>query len=93
MVELYEKGTADIKKRKNINQITEEVYQIFPRVSDNIPALMLYLIFSDYNNYIQPLAYLLIETESFYLLNNYHQKMMLFQNNEKKEKISNNRRS
>ena len=79
------------KKKSNMDKTREEVYQIFPRVSDNIPALMLYIIFSDYNNYIQPLAYLLIETESFYLLNNYHQKMMLFQNNEKKEKNRNNK--
>ena len=68
------------KKKKNINQITEEVYQIFPRISNNIPALMLYIIFSDNKYYIQPLSNLLVETEVFGVLNNYHQKMMLFQN-------------
>ena len=71
------------KKKKNINKTTEEIYQIFPRVSENIPALMLYIMFSDINNYIQPLSYLLIETEAFGILNNYYQKMMLFQNMDK----------
>jgi hypothetical protein len=67
----------------------EEIYQIFPRVSDNVPALMLYIIFSD-ENYIQPLSYLLLETEAFYVLDNYHKKVMLFQN-KKDMNIINNR--
>ena len=74
------------KKKLNINKTREKVYQIFPRVSNNIPALMLYIIFSDNNNFIQPLAYLLLETEAFYILNNYHQKVLLFQEKDKKIK-------
>ena len=66
------------KKKLNVNQSREEVYQIFPRVSQNIPALMLYIIYSDNNNFIQPLSYLILETESFYILNNYYQKVLLF---------------
>ena len=58
----------------------QEIYQIYPRVSDNIPALMLYLIFSA-NNFIQPLSYLILETESFGVLNNYYKNALLFQNN------------
>ena len=81
------------KKKINMNKTREEIYQIFPRVSDNIPALMLYIIFSDSNNYIQPLSYLLLETEAFGVLNNYYQKMMLFKNNDsnlnKKDKNKN----
>ncbi len=66
----------------------EEIYQIFPRVSDNVPALMLYIIFSD-ENYIQPLSYLLLETEAFYVLDNYHKKVMLFQNKKDMNIINN----
>jgi hypothetical protein len=73
-----------INERKKIyldnNIPREEVYQIYPRVSDNVPALMLYLFFSD-NNYIHPLSYLLLETEVFGVLNNYHTNMQLLQNN------------
>ena len=57
----------------------EEIYQIYPRVTDNIPALVLFLVYSD-PNFIQPLSYLLVETESFGILNNYDKKMQLFQN-------------
>ena len=78
------------KKKININKTREEIYQIFPRVSGNIPALMLYIIFSDTNN----LSYLLLEAEAFGVLNNYYQKMMLFQNNDinlnKRDKNINN---
>ena len=66
----------------------EEIYQIFPRVSDNVPALMLYIIFAD-ENYIQPLSYLLLETEAFYVLDNYHKKVMLFQNKKDMNIINN----
>lgn len=58
---------------------TEEIYQIYPRVSDNVPALMLYCIYST-SNYIKPLSYLLLETEAFGLLDNYHKEIPLFQN-------------
>ena len=64
------------------NNKIEEIYQIFPRVSDNIPALMIYVIYSySDQNYIQPLSYLLLETESFWVLNNYDKNIMLFQDN------------
>ena len=93
--EINENNIVNMSKKKiNINKTREEIYQIFPRVSDNIPALMLYIIFSDTNNYIQPLSYLLLETEAFGVLNNYYQKMMLFQNNDmnvnKRDKNINN---
>ena len=78
------------KKIPGINKSREEVYQIFPRVSENIPALMLYIVFSDYDNFFQPLSYLLLETETFGVLNNYYQKMPLFQNN--KINISNRKK-
>ena len=74
------------KKKLNVNKTREEIYQIFPSVSNNIPALMLYIIFSDNNNFIQPLANLLLETEAFYILNNYYQKVLLFQEKDKKIK-------
>ena len=61
------------------NNRSEEINQIYPRVSDNIPALILYLVFSE-KNFIQPLSFLLVETESFTVLNQYHQKMALIQN-------------
>ena len=81
--EISDNNITNISKKKiNINKTREEIYQIFPRVSDNIPALMLYIIFSDTNNYIQPLSFLLLETEAFGVFNNYYQKMMLFQNND-----------
>ena len=67
------------KQVENINE-KEEIYQVYPRVSDNIPALMIYCIYSCIN-FIQPLSYLLIETEEFEVLNNYHKKMLLFPNN------------
>ena len=76
------------QKKLNVNKSREEVYQIFPRVSQNIPALMLYIIYSDSNNFIQPLSYLLLETEAFYILNNYYQKVLLF----KKENDINKKR-
>ena len=41
---------------------------------------MIYLIFSD-NNFIRSLSYLLVETETFGVLNNYHNRMPLFENN------------
>ena len=75
------------KKKLNVNQSREEVYQIFPRVSQNIPALMLYIIYSDNNNFIQPLSYLILETESFYILNNYYQKVLLFKKEENRNKM------
>ena len=62
------------------NNQTEEIYQIYPRVSDNVPALMLYCIYST-PNYIKPLSNLLLETEAFGLLDNYHKEIPLFQNN------------
>ena len=74
------------KKKLNISKTREEIHQIFPSVSNNIPALMLYIIFSDNNNFIQPLANLLLETEAFYILNNYYQKVLLFQEKDKKIK-------
>ena len=41
---------------EKLNEL-EEIYQIFPKVSNNIQALILYLIFSD-ENFIHPLSYL-----------------------------------
>ena len=64
---------------ENSNKI-EEIYQIYPLITNNIPALMIYLIFSD-NNFIRSLSYLLVETEAFAVLNNYHNRMPLFENN------------
>ena len=64
---------------ENSNEI-EEIYQIYPIITNNIPALMLYLIFSD-NNFIRSLSHLLVETEAFGVLNNYHNRMLLFENN------------
>ena len=58
---------------------TEEIYQIYPRASDNVPALMLYCIYST-PNYIKPLSYLLLETEAFGLLDNYFREVPLLQN-------------
>ena len=93
--EINDNNILNINKKANINKVREEIYQIFPRVSDNIPALMLYIIFSDSNNYIIPLSYLLLETEAFGVLNNYYQKKLLFQNiemnlnNKNKEKYIN----
>ena len=92
--EINDDNVININKKKiSVNKSREEIYQIFPRVSDNIPALILYIIFSDCNNYIQPLSYLLLETEAFGVLNNYYQKMMLFPNRDiqinKKEKGKN----
>ena len=92
--EINDDNVININKKKiSVNKSREEIYQIFPRVSDNIPALILYIIFSDCNNYIQPLSYLLLETEAFGVLNNYYQKMMLFPNSDiqinKKEKGKN----
>ena len=93
--EINENNIGNMSKKKiSINKTREEIYQIFSRVSENIPALILYIIFSDTNNYIQPLSYLLLETEAFGVLNNYYQKMMLFQNNDinvnKRDKNINN---
>ena len=86
--EINDINILNIPQKKLIaNKSREEVYQIFPRVSQNIPALMLYIIYSD-NNFIQPLSYLLLETEAFYILNNYYQKVLLF----KKEKDINRKR-
>ena len=76
IIKLPQKGYLE----GNNNEI-EEIHQIFPRVSDNVPALMLYLIFSDKNYYIKPLSYLLLETETFEVLNNYKKNMMLFSEN------------
>lgn len=81
----FDKISEDIiisqpKKILGENNELEEIYQIFPRISNNIPALILYIIYSD-SNFIQPLTYLLIETESFGVLNNYNKRMQLFQNN------------
>ena len=73
---------------ENINQ-REEIYQIYPNVTDNIPALMLYLIFSE-SNFIQPLSNLILETEAFGILNNYHKNMPLFNNNNNNMNINNN---
>ena len=67
------------KKYLGDNEI-EEIHQIYPITSNNIPALMLYLIFSD-NNFIRPLSYLLVESEAFGILNNYEKRMLLFENN------------
>ena len=75
------------QKKLNINKSREEVYQIFPRVSQNIPALMLYIIYSDKNNFIQPLSNLILETESFYILNNYYQKVLLFKKEDNRNRI------
>ena len=75
---------------EKLNEL-EEIYQIFPKASNNIPGLILYLIFSD-DNFIQPLSYLLVETESFWILNNYEQRMQLFSNDtNNKIKITNNK--
>ena len=63
----------------NQNNETEEIYQIYPRVSENVPALMLYCIYST-PNYIKPLSYLLLETEAFGILDSYHKEVPLFQN-------------
>ena len=61
---------------EKLNEL-EEIYQIFPKASNNTPGLILYLIFSN-ENFIQPLSYLLVETESFWILNNYEKRMQLF---------------
>jgi len=63
----------------NQNNETEEIYQIYPRVSENVPALMLYCIYST-PNYIKPLSYLLLETEAFGILDTYQKEVPLFQN-------------
>ena len=70
----------------------EEIYQIYPRASNNISALILYSIYSDKNNFIRPLAYLLVETEAFDILNNYENGMQLFanNNNDNNNNINNN---
>ena len=73
---------------EKVNEL-EEIYQIYPRVSNNIPALILYLIFSD-DNLVQPLSYLLLETESFWVLNNYHKRTQLFEKNIKNNYINYN---
>ena len=57
----------------------EEIYYIYPRVSNNIPALILYSVFSD-DNFVQPFSYLILETESFWVLYNYHERVQLFNN-------------
>lgn len=73
---------SNINKKISLgdNNETEEIYQIYPRVSDNVPALMLYCIYST-PNYIKPLSDLLLETEAFGLLDNYHKEIPLFQKN------------
>jgi hypothetical protein len=62
------------------NNETEEIYQIYPSTSDNVPALMLYCIYST-PDYIKPLSNLLLETEAFGLLDNYQKEIPLLQNN------------
>ena len=74
---------------KNNNISKEEIYQIFPRVSNNIPALMLYIRYSD-ENFIHPLSYLLLETEALYVLDNYYRKIMLFKNDNNNNKKNKN---
>ena len=50
----------------------EKIFPIYPKVSQNIPALILYIIFSfSDKNFIPALSYLLVETENFVLLDNY----------------------
>ena len=80
-----------IQKKKlisdNIIEL-DEIYQIYPSVSNNIPALILYSIFSD-ENFVLPLSYLILETESFWVLDNYYKRMQLFSNDINKLKKNN----
>ena len=73
-INLLQKSVYEESKKSEI------IYQILPKISNNIPALMLYLIFSE-ENFIPALSYLLVMTEAFGVLNNYDKSMQLFQNN------------
>ena len=67
---------VNIEKRE-----MEQIYQrIFPVISNNIPVLMIYIIFSD-KNFIPSLSNLLVMNEEFGVLNNYDKLMQLFPNN------------
>ena len=52
-----------IKLSQESNPTAEKkIYQIFPTITNNIPALMIYIIFS-YKDFIEPLSDLIIKTE------------------------------
>lgn len=69
-----------IKLSQESNPTAEKkIYQIFPTITNNIPALMIYIIFS-YKDFIEPLSDLIIKTESFGVLDNYDKKKQLFGN-------------
>lgn len=63
---------TDEKINSNDFDYGEKMFSIYPKVSQNIPALFLYIIFSfSEKNFIPALSYLLVETENFTLLDNY----------------------